>query len=31
MILEPIRVLRPDDMERIHQGALTILQDVCGG
>lgn len=28
MILEPIRVLRPDDMERIHQAALTILQDV---
>lgn len=28
MILDPIRVLRPDDMERIHQAALTILQDV---
>lgn len=28
MILEPIRVLKPDDMERIHQAALTILQDV---
>ncbi len=28
MILEPIRVLRPDDMERIHQAALGILQDV---
>lgn len=28
MICEPIRVLKPDDMERIHQAALTILQDV---
>lgn len=28
MLLEPIRVLRPDDMERIHQAALTILNDV---
>jgi trimethylamine---corrinoid protein Co-methyltransferase len=28
MILEPIRVLTPDNMERIHQAALTILQDV---
>jgi trimethylamine---corrinoid protein Co-methyltransferase len=28
MVLEPIRVLRSEDMERIHQGALTILQDV---
>ncbi len=28
MILEPIRVLRADDMERIHQAALTILHDV---
>ncbi len=28
MILEPIRCLTPDDMERIHQGALTVLEDV---
>lgn len=28
MLQEPIRVLRPDDMERIHQAALSILQDV---
>lgn len=27
-MLEPIRILRVDDMERIHQGALTILHDV---
>jgi trimethylamine---corrinoid protein Co-methyltransferase len=28
MLLEPIRALRPDDMERIHQAALTILDEV---
>jgi len=28
VLCEPIRVLKPDDMERIHQAALTILQDV---
>jgi len=28
MILQPIRVLSSDDMERIHQAALTILHDV---
>ncbi len=27
-MLEPIRVLAADDMERIHQAALTILHDV---
>jgi len=28
VLLEPIRALSPDDMERIHQAALTILEDV---
>ena len=28
MICEPIRVLNPDAMERIHQAALTILDEV---
>ena len=28
MLTEPIRVLRPEDMERIHQAALSILQRV---
>ncbi|MBN1396162.1 MAG: trimethylamine methyltransferase family protein [Pirellulales bacterium] len=28
MLLEPIRVLSPDDMEKIHQSALTILEQV---
>ena len=28
MLLEPIRALTDDDMEKIHQAALTILEDV---
>ena len=28
VLLEPIRALSPDDMERIHQAALTILEDI---
>ena len=28
MITEPIRVLTQNDMEEIHQAALTILDDV---
>jgi len=28
MVLDPIRVLSQDDMERIHQAALTILDEV---
>ena len=28
MLLEPIKVLSLDDMEQIHQGALTILENV---
>lgn len=28
MLLEPLRALRFDDMEKIHQAALTILEDV---
>jgi trimethylamine--corrinoid protein Co-methyltransferase len=28
VLCEPIRVLKPDEMERIHQAALTILDDV---
>ena len=28
MNFQPLRVLSPDDMERIHQAALTILSDV---
>ena len=28
MLLEPIRVLTPGDMQRIHEAALTILEDV---
>ena len=28
MLLEPIRVLTPDDMQRIHEGALVVLEDV---